>query len=93
MPRLKAVMLLHACGRLLPRRHGALCAGPTVFPRAYTIRLCEHTGCYRIVWQRDTNAAINLLLIMRSWLFGMAKPAAYQRPQERQQGAAHAQQQ
>ena len=77
----RATLLCELCQHTLIG-HAHMRAGPTVFRRCWGIRLCDNRECFRIFWQRDTNAAINLLNIFGHWLHGMPKPAAFQRPQE-----------
>ena len=36
------------------------------------------------LWNRDTNAAIAMLVLFMHWAAGMDKPAAYVRPQQQQ---------
>ena len=44
-------------------------------PYSYSVRLCANTECARILWNRDVNAAINILGLFLDWVAGRAKPS------------------
>lgn len=47
--------------------------------RDYGVRLCSNTECIRTMWDRDVNAAINMLTLLTAWVRREAKPAPFQR--------------
>jgi hypothetical protein len=50
---------------------------------SYGVRRCQSANCHRTVWDRDTNAAINILLLyLRSWA-GLEKPEVFVRSRDR----------
>ena len=68
------------------------CTGPTAIPPSYGVWLCQTQSCYRVLWQRDVNAAINIMVIIAHWLHGLPKPAAFQRRHEQVAAGLAAQQ-
>ena len=46
---------------------------------SYSVRLCLNTGCTRILWNRDVNAAINILRLFLDWVEGRTKPLEFRR--------------
>ena len=46
---------------------------------SYTVRLCQNTECLRTVWNRDVNAAINMLSLAIEFADGNVKPEAFRR--------------
>ena len=46
-------------------------------PNSYSVRLCHNTACTRILWNRDVNAAINILRLFLDWVDGRAKPLQF----------------
>ena len=53
------------------------------------MRFCEVALCWRSVWNRDVNAAINILVLLAYWLAGQPRPAAF-RPAHVHAGVEHA---
>ncbi len=43
-------------------------------PESYIVRLCRNTESRRILWNRDVNAAINILRLFLDWVEGRSKP-------------------
>ncbi|KAL3148147.1 hypothetical protein ABBQ38_014429 [Trebouxia sp. C0009 RCD-2024] len=46
---------------------------------SYSVRLCSNRGCERMMWNRDVNAAINVLKLFLAWTSGADKPSAFAR--------------
>ena len=46
---------------------------------SYAVRLCQNTECLRTVWNRDVNAAINMLNLAIAFAEGKVKPEAFRR--------------
>jgi transposase len=46
-------------------------------PESYSVRLCRNTECRRILWNRDVNAAINILRLFLDWVEGRSKPPEF----------------
>ncbi|KAA6418449.1 MAG: hypothetical protein FRX49_11609 [Trebouxia sp. A1-2] len=46
-------------------------------PESYSVRLCRNTECRRILWNRDVNAAINILHLFLDWVEGRPKPPEF----------------
>ncbi|DBA74950.1 TPA: hypothetical protein ACH3X1_010296 [Trebouxia sp. C0004] len=46
-------------------------------PESYSVRLCRNTECHRTLWNRDVNAAINILRLFLDWADGRAKPPEF----------------
>ncbi|KAL3143517.1 hypothetical protein ABBQ38_002321 [Trebouxia sp. C0009 RCD-2024] len=46
---------------------------------SYSVRLCSNRGCERMMWNRDVNAAINMLKLFLAWTSGADKPSAFAR--------------
>ena len=46
-------------------------------PESHAVRLCRHTECARMVWNRDVNAAINILDLALQYAYGLQKPQAF----------------
>ena len=44
---------------------------------SYSVRLCTNTECSRILWNRDVNAAINILRLFLARVNGQAKPPEF----------------
>ena len=51
--------------------------GPRDGPVSRNVRLCNNTVCSRTCWNRDVNAAINLLRLFRSWQMGQPRPPEF----------------
>ena len=47
--------------------------------RYYAVRLCQNTVCLRTVWNRNVNAAINMLNLAIAFAEGKVKPEAFRR--------------
>ena len=45
-------------------------------PESYSVRLCRNTERHRTLWNRDVNAAINILQLFLDWAEGRPKPPA-----------------
>ena len=77
----KIINLLYPCMteskvptmRGLPAERGCSDHGPN----SYSVRLCHNTACTRILWNRDVNAAINILRLFLDWVDGRAKPLQF----------------
>ena len=48
-------------------------------PKSYSVRLCQNRECKRILWNRDVNAAINILRLFLDWVEGKQKPDQFRR--------------
>ena len=73
--------------------HSCMTAGPfplltVLLPRtgsegrphaSYTVKMCGNVDCCRTLWNRDVNAAINMLHIFVRWCKGLDRPLALQR--------------
>ncbi|KAL3135720.1 hypothetical protein ABBQ38_006188 [Trebouxia sp. C0009 RCD-2024] len=46
-------------------------------PESYSVRLCRNTECHRTLWNRDVNAAVNILRLFLDWAEGRAKPPEF----------------
>ena len=44
---------------------------------SYSVRLCTNTECARTLWNRDLNAAINILRLFLAWVNSEDKPAQF----------------
>ena len=48
-------------------------------PNSYSVRLCLNTACTRILWNRDVNAAINILRLFLDWVEESTEPIEFRR--------------
>ena len=48
-------------------------------PESHAVRLCRHTECARMVWNRDVNAAINILDLALQYAYGLPKSQPFSR--------------
>ena len=46
-------------------------------PESYSMRLCRNTECHRTLWNRDVNAAVNILKLFLDWVEGRPKPPEF----------------
>ena len=46
-------------------------------PESYSVRLCRNTECHRTLWNRDVNAAVNILKLFLDWVEGRPKPPEF----------------
>ena len=51
-------------------------------PESYSVRLCRNTECRRILWNRDVNAAVNILHLFLDWVEGRPKPPEFCRTRQ-----------
>ena len=46
-------------------------------PRVYAVKECQNWWCWRGLWDRDLNAAFNMLFLFWCWVTGHARPACF----------------
>ena len=46
---------------------------------SYSVRLCTSIECLRTLWNRDVNAAINILKLFLIWASGLPHPSEFRR--------------